>query len=194
MMAGLFTPTSGEIFINGYDAFKQPIEMKQSFSYVPDQPFLYDKLTGREFLYFIGGLYKMDKKTLTKRVGEIIEHFEIDEWVDKRSEDYSQGMRQRITIAAAMVHEPKTIVIDEPMVGLDPRSAKIVKDTLKTMARSGITMFMSTHSLQVAEELCDRIGIIKNGRMIFLGTIGELEGLKQKFDGKLESVFIELTK
>jgi len=194
MMAGLFTPTSGEIFINGFDAFKQPIEMKQSFSYVPDQPFLYDKLTGREFLYFIGGLYKMEKKSLTKRVGEIIEHFEIDEWVDKRSEDYSQGMRQRITIAAAMVHEPKTIVIDEPMVGLDPRSAKIVKDTLKTMARSGITMFMSTHSLQVAEELCDRIGIIKNGRMIFLGTIGELEGLKQKYDGKLESVFIELTK
>lgn len=194
MMAGLFTPTSGQIFINGYDAFKQPIEMKQTFAYVPDQPFLYDKLTGREFLYFVGGLYKLEKKLLAQRIGEIIEHFEIGEWVDKRTEDYSQGMRQRITIAAAMVHKPKTIVIDEPMVGLDPRSAKVVKDTLKEQAKAGVTIFMSTHSLPVAEELCDRIGIIKNGRLIFLGSNGELDSLKQQYDGKFESVFIELTK
>lgn len=194
MMAGLFTPTSGEIYINGYNAFTQPIETKQSVAYVPDQPFLYDKLTGREFLYFVGGLYKLEKQALAKRIDEIVEHFEVGEWVDKRTEDYSQGMRQRITIAAAMVHDPKTIIIDEPMVGLDPRSARIVKDTLKAQARAGITIFMSTHSLPVAEELCDRIGIIKNGRLIFVGSLAQLDGLKQKYDGKFESVFIELTK
>ncbi len=194
MMAGLFTPTSGEIYINGYNAFTQPTETKQSFSYVPDQPFLYDKLTGREFLYFVGGLYKLEKRALAKKIDEIVEHFEIGDWVDKRTEDYSQGMRQRITITAAMVHNPKTIIIDEPMIGLDPRSARIVKDTLKAQARAGITIFMSTHSLPVAEELCDRIGIIKNGKLIFVGSHGELDGLKQKYDGKFESVFIELTK
>jgi ABC-2 type transport system ATP-binding protein len=194
MMAGLFTPTAGEIYINGYNAFTQPIETKRTFAYIPDQPFLYDKLTGREFLYFIGGLFKLEKRALTKTIDELIEHFEIDEWVDKRTEDYSQGMRQRITIAAGMVHGPKTIIIDEPMVGLDPRSAKIVKDTLKQRSKSGVTVFMSTHSLPVAEELCDRIGIIKNGKLIFLGSLEQLDGLKQKYDGKLESVFIELTK
>ena len=194
MMAGLFTPTSGEIHINGFNAFKQPIETKMAFSYVPDQPFLYDKLTGREFLYFIGGLYNIEKKALAKQIGEVVEHFDIGEWVDKRTEDYSQGMRQRITIAAAMIHEPKTLIIDEPMVGLDPLSAKIVKDTLKEKARSGVTVFMSTHSLPVAEELCDRIGIIKNGKLVFVGTLDKLDSLKKKYDGKFESVFIELTR
>ena len=194
MMTGLFTPTSGDVYINGYDAFAKPIETKQTFAYVPDQPFLYDKLTGREFLYFVGGLFKMEKQTLARRIDEIVEHFEIGDWVDKRTEDYSQGMRQRITIAAAMVHKPKTIIIDEPMIGLDPRSAKIVKDTLKAEAQAGTTIFMSTHSLSVAEELCDRIGIIKNGKLIFVGSLNQLDGLKQKYDGKFESVFIELTK
>jgi ABC-2 type transport system ATP-binding protein len=194
MMAGLFTPTSGEIHINGFNAFTQPIETKQMFSYVPDQPFLYDKLTGREFLYFIGGLYSIEKKALAKKIAEVVEHFDIGDWVDKRAEDYSQGMRQRITIAAAMIHNPKTLIIDEPMVGLDPLSAKIVKDTLKEKARAGVTIFMSTHSLPVAEELCDRIGIIKNGKLVFVGTRDKLDSLKKKYDGKFESVFIELTK
>ena len=194
MMAGLFTPTSGEIHINGFNAFTQPIETKQAFSYVPDQPFLYDKLTGREFLYFIGGLYSIEKKALARQIAEVVEHFDIGDWVDKRSEDYSQGMRQRITIAAAMIHNPRTMIIDEPMIGLDPLSAKIVKDTLKEKARSGVTIFMSTHSLPVAEELCDRIGIIKNGKLVFVGTLDTLEGLKKKHDGKFESVFIELTR
>ena len=194
MMAGLFAPTSGQILMNGYDVVKNPIEAKSFTSYVPDQPFLYDKLTGREFLYFIGGLYKMDKKAIAKKIEEVIEHFDIGEWVDKRTEDYSQGMRQRVTIAAALVHEPKAFIIDEPMVGLDPKSAKIVRETLKMMARQGVSIFMSTHSLPTAEELCDRVGFIKDGRLVFLGTQESLQTYKQKFDGKFESLFLELTK
>lgn len=194
MMAGLFSPTSGEIIINGHDVVKDHIAAKQTIAYVPDQPFLYEKLTGREFLYFVGGLYKMAKGILHKRIEELIGHFEIGEWVDKRTEDYSQGMRQRITIAAAMIHDPKTFIIDEPMIGLDPRSAKIVRDTLKAQAQKGVSIFMSTHSLPVAEELCDRIGIIKNGKLVFCDTQDKLQVYKQQYDGKFESVFLELTK
>ncbi|MBI3006478.1 MAG: ABC transporter ATP-binding protein [Ignavibacteriales bacterium] len=194
MMAGLFSPTNGEIVINGYNVVTQHIEAKQTIAYVPDQPFLYDKLTGREFLYFVGGLYKINKDKQHKVISELIEHFEIGDWVDKRTEDYSQGMRQRITIAAALMHEPKTIIIDEPMIGLDPRSAKIVKDTLLEQAKKGVSLFMSTHSLPVAEELCDTIGIIKNGRLIFCDTQDKLQVYKKQYDGKFESVFLELTK
>lgn len=194
MMAGLFTPTSGEIVLNGFNIVHQPVEAKRTIAYIPDHPFLYDKLTGREFLYFAGGLYKMDKELLHRRIDELIEQFEIGDWVDKRTEDYSLGMRQRITIAAGLLHNPQAIIIDEPMVGLDPRSAKIVRETLYQQAQKGVSIFMSTHSLPVAEELCDRIGIIKNGRLIFCDTQDKLNVYKQQYDGKFESVFLELTK
>ena len=194
MMAGLFSPTSGEIILSGFNTATQPIEAKMTVAYIPDQPFLYDKLTGREFMYFVGGLFKMRKKEIREKVEELIEHFEIGDWVDKRTEDYSQGMRQRTTIAAALIHEPKVMIIDEPMVGLDPKSAKIVRETLKQKSREGIVVFMSTHSLPVAEELCDRIGIINHGRLAFVGARSDLAAYKQKFDGKFESVFLELTK
>jgi ABC-2 type transport system ATP-binding protein len=194
MIVGLFSPTSGTIRVNGFDTVQQPIEAKSTLAYVPDQPFLYDKLTGREFLYFTGGLYKIEKETLHTRIKDIIELFEIGQWVDKRSEDYSQGMCQRISIAAALLHHPKTLVIDEPMIGLDPRSAKIVRETIMRLAGEGVSVFMSTHSLPVAEELCDRIGIIHNGRLVFVDTQEKLQVYKQQFDGKLESVFLELTK
>ncbi|MEX2117400.1 MAG: ABC transporter ATP-binding protein [Bacteroidota bacterium] len=194
MIAGLFTPTSGSILINGYDSATHPIQAKQSLAYIPDQPFLYDKLTGREFLYFVGGLFKLSKQFLKEQIEMLIEHFEIGDWVDKRTEDYSQGMRQRITIVAGLLHQPKAIVVDEPMVGLDPRSARIVLDTLKKKSREGVAIFMSTHSLQVAEELCDRIGIIKDGRLIFADTQERLQAYKREYDGKFESVFLELTK
>ncbi len=194
MMTGLFAPTSGEISINGFSIQKDPLRAKYNLGYIPDQPFLYDKLTGRDFLYFIGGMFRMDKQTVTQKMAQLIDHFEIGSWVDKRTEDYSQGMRQRITIAAALIHDPKVIIIDEPMIGLDPRSARTVKDTLKKFTVDGNTVFMSTHSLPVAEELCDRIGIIKDGRLIFEDTNAGLQSYKQKFDGKFESVFIELTK
>ena len=194
MMAGLFTPTTGQIVISGFNVVTQPLEAKQTIAYVPDQPFLYDKLSGREFLYFVGGLYKMRKDVLRTKIEELIRHFEIDDWVDRRTEDYSQGMRQRITITAALIHDPQAMIIDEPMVGLDPRSARIVKDTLRKQAKKGVSIFMSTHSLPVAEELCDRIGIIKNGRLVFCDTQSNLQLTKRQYDGKFESVFLELTK
>lgn len=194
MIVGLFSPTAGTIHVNGFDTVSQPIEAKTTLAYVPDQPFLYDKLTGREFMYFAGGLYKIEKETLHTRIKDVIELFEIGQWIDKRSEDYSQGMRQRVSIAAALLHRPRTLVIDEPMIGLDPRSAKIVRETLLRLAQEGVSIFMSTHSLPVAEELCNRIGIINNGQLVFVDTQEQLQIYKQQYDGKLESVFLELTK
>ncbi len=194
MMTGLFASTSGSIFINGFDVQKYPLEAKLSIGYVPDYPFLYEKLTGREFLFFSGGLYKMNKDSLRRRIDELIDHFAIGSWIDKRTEDYSQGMCQRIVIASALLHDPKVIIIDEPMVGLDPHSAHIIKQTLKQKTHDGASVFMSTHSLPVVEELCDRVGIIKDGRLIFEDTMDALEAFKRRIDGKFESVFLELTK
>ena len=194
MIVGLFAPTSGTIVVNGYDIVKQPMEAKQSMAYVPDVPFLYEKLTGREFLYFMGGLFRIPKPLLHERVAELIDHFEIGRWIDKRTEDYSQGMKQRITIAAALLHSPKAIIIDEPMIGLDPRSAKIVRDTLHAQSQNGISILMSTHSLPVAEELCDRIGIINNGSLVFCDSREQLQLDKDRYGGKFESVFLEVTK
>ncbi len=194
MIAGLIKPTSGKIFICGIDMLAEPEKAKSFLAYVPDQPFIYDKLTGREFLYFIGGLFKMKKEKIREKVDFLVDHFEIGRWIDKRVEEYSQGMKQRVIIASALLHDPKVIVIDEPMVGLDPRSARIVKDTLKQKSKEGVTIFMSTHSLDVAEELCDTIGIIKDGKLIAKFDASEIEKFKQSRDGKLESLFIELTK
>jgi ABC-2 type transport system ATP-binding protein len=193
MIVGLFTPTSGTILVNGFDIVRQPLEAKQTLSYVPDQPFLYEKLTGREFLYFVGGLYSVDKNILHERIPELIDHFEIGPWIDRRSEEYSQGMRQRITIAAALLHEPKSIIIDEPMIGLDPRSAKIVRETLRSEADRGTDILMSTHSLAVAEELCDRIGIIHNGKLVFCDSREKLQADKNRLGGTFESVFLDVT-
>jgi len=194
MIVGLFAPTSGDILVNGYDIVKHPMEAKQSIAYVPDIPFLYEKLTGREFLYFIGGLFKISKPVLHDRIAGLLDHFEIGSWVDKRTEEYSQGMKQRITIGAALLHDPKAIIIDEPMIGLDPRSAKIVRDTLRMKSQNGVSILMSTHSLPVAEELCDRIGIINNGKLVFCDTRDQLKLDKEQYGGKFESVFLEVTK
>ena len=194
MITGLFSPTSGTILIDGIDISKDPIKAKSMIGYIPDQPFLYDKLTGREFLYFSGGLYNLDKKFLCKKIEELIDKLKIDNWIDKRTEEYSQGMRQRITIASALIHNPKLIILDEPMVGLDPQSAAIVKKILKEKSSEGASVFMSTHSLYVAEELCTRIGIIKEGKMIFDGDRTKVEHLKSSHNSDFESLFLELTK
>ncbi len=194
MMTGLYAPTRGEILIDGLNVQREPLKAKERFGYIPDQPFLYDQLTGREFLYFMGGLFNMKKEVVKEKIEALIDHFEIGSWVDKQTEDYSQGMRQRITIASAFVHDPKVLIIDELMIGLDPRSARIVKDTMKQKSREGVTIFMSTHSLFVAEELCDRIGIIKDGRLIFEDTAEKLQEYKRSYDGKFEALFLELTK
>jgi len=190
MLTGLFEPTSGSCIIDGHDVRNDPLGAKRSFGYVPDQPYLYDKLTGREFLFFIGGLYRIPADELRTIVDECAETFEISKFIDRRAEEYSQGMRQRIVLSAAMLHNPKVLIIDEPLVGLDPRSARLVKDTLKRRTTAGLTIFMSTHLLEIVEELCDRIAIIKDGRIIY----EEVQTASRSFNGQLESIFLEVTK
>jgi len=189
MMTGLYSPTAGSCLVNGFDIQKDPIPAKRSYGYVPDQPFLYDKLTGREFLYFVGGLYGMRHDAARRRIEELRDTFEIGPFIDKRAEEYSQGMRQRIVLSAALMHAPAVLIIDEPIVGLDPRSARLVKDTLKAKTREGLTIFMSTHLLEIVEELCDRIAIIKDGKIIY-----EARSATHSFNGQLESIFLEVTK
>ena len=194
MITGLYAPTNGTVQISGYDIQKDHIEAKKLIGYIPDQPFLYEKLTGREFLYFCGGLYKIEKSKLKKKIDETIDQLKIEQWVDKRTEEYSQGMRQRIAIASAMLHNPKLLVVDEPMIGLDPQSALIVKNILKRKASEGVAIFMSTHSLNVAEEVCTRIGIIKDGQMIFEDKKEVVEQIKGTDHLNLESLFLHMTK
>lgn len=194
MITGLYAPSDGKILINGIDISKNPIEAKKLIGYIPDQPFLYEKLSGREFLFFCGGLYKIEKKALKKKIDEIIDQLKIEQWVDKRTEEYSQGMKQRIAIASALLHDPKLLVVDEPMVGLDPQSSLVVKNILKQKADEGVAIFMSTHSLNVAEEICTRIGIIKDGLMIFEDKKEIVERIRGTDHQNLESLFLDLTK
>jgi ABC-2 type transport system ATP-binding protein len=193
MITGLYAPTSGSISIDEIDTTQEPIEVKYLFGYIPDQPFLYDKLTGLEFLYFSGGLYNLDKDFLKQKIKEVAEKLKIGNWINKRTEEYSQGMRQRITFASALLHDPKLLVIDEPMVGLDPQSAVQVKELLKEKASKGTAIFMSTHSLPVAEELCTKIGIIKDGHIIFEDKKEAVEIFKKQYQKNFESLFLELT-
>jgi len=190
MLTGLYEPTSGLCLIDGHNIHKSSLPAKRSFGYVPDQPYLYEKLTGREFLYFIGGLFNMPSEEVKRKIEQLKDTFEIGSFIDKRGEEYSQGMRQRIVLSAAMLHDPKVLIIDEPIVGLDPRSARLVKDMLKKKTREGLTVFMSTHLLEIVEELCDRIAIIKAGRIIH----EEIQNEAKKFNGQLETMFLELTK
>lgn len=191
MLTGLYSPTSGTCIVDGHDVHKNPLPAKRSFGYVPDQPYLYEKLTGREFLYFVGGLFGMSSEATGRRIGELIDLFEIGPFIDKRAEEYSQGMRQRIVLSSALLHDPRVLIIDEPIIGLDPRSARLVKDTLKRKTREGLTIFMSTHLLEIVEELCDRIAIIKEGRIIYEETLSDSG---RTFDGQLEDMFLQLTR
>lgn len=193
MIAGLYSLNGGSIKLNDIDVINDPLKAKMKIGYIPDNPFLYDKLTGREFLYFSGGLFNLPKSFLKNKIDELVELLKIKDWLDKRTEEYSQGMRQRITIASAFLHDPELIVIDEPMVGLDPQSAHIIKQVLKQKAEENRIVFMSTHSLNVVEEICNRVGIINNGNIIFNDSIAELEKLKSDKNHNLEQLFIELT-
>ncbi len=190
MMTGLYEPTAGVCLIGGYNVRRAPLMAKRQFGYVPDQPYIYEKLTGREFLYFVGGLFRFETDFLKERIDEFVDLFELQKFVDKRAEEYSQGMRQRIVLSSALLHKPRVLIIDEPLVGLDPRSSRLVKDTLKRMTREGMTIFMSTHLLEIVEELCDRIAIIKDGKIIFEQEQTEVHS----FDGQLEQIFLEVTK
>jgi len=190
MLTGLFRPTSGSCSVNGFDVQASPVGAKKSFGYVPDQPHLYDRLTGREFLYFVGGLYKPEGEVLRTRIEQYAQLFEMEPFLDKPAEEYSQGMRQRVALAAALVHDPPVLIIDEPLLGLDPRSSWLVKTTLKELTKKGLTIFMSTHLLRVVEELCDRIVIIKGGRIIYEDTAKA----SWAEHGLLEQTFLQVTR
>jgi ABC-2 type transport system ATP-binding protein len=190
MVCGLLAPTSGVVRIGGHPASRQ--EARQLLAYVPDQPFLYEKLTGREFLRFVVEMYGLERRLAERRILELIDTFEMNDYVDDLCENYSQGMKQRIVFASALVHDPKVLIVDEPLVGLDPRSARIVKDLFIAQARSGVAVLMSTHLLSIAEELADTIGIIDHGRMLAQGTLAELRE-RVMLHGPLEELFLTLT-
>ena len=192
ILAGLMKPTSGNARVCGFDVQAQPLEARRRLAYVPDFPFLYEKLTAREFFRFIGQLFQMDDARIAASAQELIGRFHLGEFADLPLESLSHGTRQRVAIVSALLHSPEVFVIDEPMVGLDPQHARIVKDTLKERSRAGMTVLMSTHELSVAEEMADRIGIIHGGKLIAVGTRDELR--KQSgASGPLEDVFLALT-
>jgi ABC-2 type transport system ATP-binding protein len=192
ILAGLMKPTSGNARVCGFDVQTQPLEARRRLAYVPDFPFLYEKLTAREFFRFIGQLFQMDDARIAASAQELIGRFHLGEFADLPLESLSHGTRQRVAIVSALLHSPEVFVIDEPMVGLDPQHARIVKDTLKERSRAGMTVLMSTHELSVAEEMADRIGIIHGGKLIAVGTRDELR--KQSgASGPLEDVFLALT-
>jgi ABC-2 type transport system ATP-binding protein len=192
MLCGLLFPTEGTVRIGGFDICTQGDQARQLISYVPDQPYLYDKLTGREFLQFIADLYGMSPTDCARRMDEVITLFSLADFVDDLTERYSHGMRQRTVFAAALLHEPKLLIVDEPTVGLDPKSIRLLKDILRTQATNGTTVFLSTHSLDIAQELADRIGIVDHGTLIGYGTLDTLRQ-QASLDGSLEDVFLKLT-
>lgn len=190
LLTGLLKPTTGKVYLGGYDLEKERLKALRLVSYISDQPYLYDKLSGREFLKFIGELYLV--KNIRERLEELLKTFELTEVGDRLIEDYSHGMRQKLIFSASLLHDPRLIIIDEPMVGLDPKSVRLVKDILRRQAGAGVTIFLSTHTLSLAEELASRIGIIDQGRLIALGTLAELKA-RAKEAGHLEDIFLELT-
>lgn len=193
MMVGVIAPTAGTISLGGHDLKAEPQKAKSITGYIPDRPYIYPKLTGREFLNFVGNLYKVPKKELRIRIEEILEKFSLTDWGDEMVESYSHGMKQRLATSAALIHKPKILIVDEPMVGLDPRGARMFKDALREFARDGMTIFLSTHSLDVAEEVADRLAIIQRGRIITTGTLSEIRTNAGLFESALETIFLELT-
>ncbi len=194
MMGGIIEPTKGSITIGGIDMKKDPVSAKKIIGFVPDRPFLYEKLTGMEFLKFISDLYEVDRGVMPKRAEELLKQFALWEWADEIIEAYSHGMKQRLIIAAGLLHDPKVLVIDEPMVGLDPSAVRMVKDILKGLAAQNVTIFVSTHTLSIAEDLCDRIGVIHKGTLLAQGTMAELNEAAQTGEAGLEEVFLTLVK
>ena len=193
MMAGVMKPTDGQIIINGMDISRKPSEVKRCIGFIPDRPFLYEKLTGLEFLNFIAGLYNLDhSSSLHSHTIGLLELFELSHWSDELIESYSHGMKQRLVMCAALIHKPEVIIVDEPMVGLDPRAARLVKNIFKDQAQKGTTIFMSTHSLEVAQEVCGQIAIIQTGKIIATGTAEDLKR-EAGVGGNLEDIFLKLT-
>jgi ABC-2 type transport system ATP-binding protein len=193
MLVGLLRPSSGSVKVCGFDVVTQTREANRRLGYVPDEPYLYDKLSGREFLEFITNMYGLTPALGRERIEREIDNFSLADFVDDLAESYSHGMKQRLVFAAALLHDPQVLVLDEPMVGLDPRSARMVKDLLTARSQQGMTIFMSTHTLGLAEEIADRIGIVDHGRLRCVGTLAELKR-ELAFEGtSLEQLFLEVT-
>ncbi len=191
LVTGLLIPTEGRAFIDGKDVQLDPVGAKQVVGYIPDRSFLYEKLTGREFLEFVGGLYEMDGRRLERKADELMELFGVLDVADLLIEEYSHGMKQKLSFSAAFLHDPKVIIVDEPWVGLDPKSIRFLKNYLKEKVRDGLSVFMSTHTLSIAEEVSDRVGIINGGHLIAEGTVDEIMALKKSRN--FEDVFLQLT-
>ena len=193
MIAGLLKPTAGRIVVNGHDVATDAEAAKASLGFIPDRPFIYEKLTAGEFLRFHGGLYGLEDAGIAGRVREMLELFELGRWEDELVESFSHGMKQRVVMCAAFLHRPRAVVVDEPMVGLDPRGARLIKDVFRKMSARGVAILMSTHTLEVAQEMCDRISIILKGRIIASGTVGDIRAMGDLGDDHLTSVFLKLT-
>ncbi|MGI1659709.1 MAG: ABC transporter ATP-binding protein [Desulfitobacterium sp.] len=193
MLTGLMEPSAGEAFICGYDLRKQSTEAKATMAYVPDQPKLYGKLSAWEFLQLMGALYRIPKEVTRKRAEQLMEMFGLSQRADELLEGYSHGMRQKVVLASALIHQPKVILLDEPTVGLDPASARLLKDVLQELAKQGVAVFISTHILEIAERMCHRVGILKAGQLIAQGSPEELRQKVGHGGESLEDIFLELT-
>jgi len=193
MMGGILEPTSGSVMIAGISMKDHPEKAKSKIGFIPDRPYLYEKLTGMEFLQFVADLYGVDSDIFSKKAGQHLKVFSLLDWSNELIESYSHGMKQRLIMAAALLHDPEVIIVDEPMVGLDPVAIMMVKDLFRNLAKQGVTVFMSTHTLKIAEDICDRIGIIHKGHLIATGTTEDLQREAQVTDADLEQVFLNLT-
>ncbi len=191
MLSGVLVPTTGRILVDSIDIAEDPVEAKRRIGYIPDRPYLYEKLTAREFLRFVGGIYGMDPAVVKSRGDTLLDENGLLDRGDELVEAYSHGMKQRLVLSAALLHEPKLLIVDEPMVGLDPHGARRIKDKFREVADNGRTVFLSTHSLDVAQEVCDRVAILFKGRIVAMGTVDELLSSRESAD--LEQVFLTIT-
>ena len=193
MMTGVLQPTSGTVRVGGYDILSNPIEAKFLMGVIPDRPYVYGKLTGREFLHFMADLYKVKRKLADERIEELLDTYGLVEWQNDLIDGYSHGMKQRLLMCASQIHNPAVLVVDEPMVGLDPRGAKLLKDTFRRRAEQGLTIFMSTHSLNVAQDVADKLAIIQKGQIIAEGTLDDLYKKAKQDAPDLEQAFLQIT-
>ncbi len=193
MIAGILRPTEGRVFLGGDDLWRDPMSAKARLGFIPDRPFLYEKLTGAEFLRFVAGLYGQDGNVVEQRIDELLQLFELTVWKDKLIEAYSHGMRQKLIISSALIHRPEVIVVDEPMVGLDPRAARLLKDIFRAFVDRGGTVLMSTHTMEVAEAMCDRVAIIQEGEIVASGSMADLRNQTAAGDASLEELFLKVT-
>jgi len=194
VMMGILKPSAGQVLLGGYDVERDAVNAKAISGFIPDRPFIYEKLSGAEFLDFVGKLHRLESRRLRHRIAQLLDLLELTPWKDELVESYSHGMKQRLVVCASLIHEPRILIIDEPMVGMDPKGARTLKDLFRALADKGTTVFLSTHSIGVAEEICHRIGIIQQGRLIACGTMAEIHDRAAGKDGNLESVFLELTR